>query len=286
MDIHFILRILGNGISLSATYALLAIGLTLVFGVLRILNFAHGELLMCGGLVMWVLFGKWGAPFLPSLVAAMLVVGGLAFLVERIFFRPTRANPFLGFIISLGLVYILQVSALLSFGPVAKPLPTAFTGKLEIWGASLSVQSLVIIPTVGIVMVLVWILLERTMFGRAVRACIQDSEAASLQGICLDKMSAKVMFLAGALAGLAGGLITQTVSVGPYIGTFVILKAFVIVIVGGMGSIGGTIVAAIMFGFLDSTISSLINPRITTLVGVVLMLVVLLIKPQGLFGRV
>ena len=285
MDLGFIFQILFNGLSLSASYAVMAVGLTLVFGVLRILNFAHGELLMVGAFVVWVLFAESDVPFFAAVVAAILFIGGLALGIERGLFRITRQNPFAGFIISLGLVYILQVSALALFGPLDKILPTAIPGQVEVLGTSFGTQRVVMVPVVAGVMALIWVLLEQTRFGRAVRACIQDSEAAALQGINFDRMSASVMFIAGALAGLGGVLISQTVPVGPYMGGFIILKAFVIVIVGGMGSVGGTVVAALMFGFLDSTVSTLLFPRLTSLLDVALMLIVLLVRPRGLFGR-
>lgn len=285
MDQGFALQLFVNGMSLSMTYALIAVGLTLIFGVVRILNFAHGELLMVGGFVMWVLFTKNDVPFPVAAVAAMFAVGGLALAIERGLFKRTRANPFMGLVISIVLVGILQVSALLLFGVIPHPSPAVIPGEIEIWGTSFNAQRLVLIPAIAGVMVLVWVLLERTRFGRAVRACIQDSEAASLQGISLDRMSAIVMFIGGALAGLAGALLCLTVPAGPYLGTFVILKAFIVVIIGGMGSVGGTIVAAFIFGFLDSTISTLVDPRLAIIAGVVLMLAVLAIRPRGLFGR-
>lgn len=285
MDQGFALQLFVNGMSLSMTYALMALGLTLIFGVVRILNFAHGELLMVGGFVMWVLFTKNDVPFPAAAAAAMFAVGGLALAIERGLFKPTRANPFMGLVISIALVGILQVSTLSLFGPLDKPSPLVIPGQVEIWGTLFSTQRLVLIPAIAGVMILVWVLLERTRFGRAVRASIQDSEAASLQGISLDRMSAIVMFIGGALAGLAGAILCLKVAVGPYLGTFVILKAFIVVIVGGMGSVGGTIVAAFIFGFLDSTISTLVDPRLAIIAGVALMLAVLTIRPRGLFGR-
>jgi len=148
-----------------------------------------------------------------------------------------------------------------------------------------SIQRIVLIPVIASVIAGVWLFLERTKFGRAVRACIQDSEAAALQGISLNRMSAMVMVIAGGLAGLAGGIMSLTVAVGPYFGAVIIIKAFIVVIIGGMGSVGGTLIAALIFGFLDSTVSTLINPRITVLLDVVVLLFILTFRPRGLFGR-
>jgi branched-subunit amino acid ABC-type transport system permease component len=141
------------------------------------------------------------------------------------------------------------------------------------------------IPVIVGVLAFVWMLLERTRFGRSVRASIQDKEAAFLQGINFDWTSAIVMLIAGFLAGLAGALTSLTMEVSPQMGSLLILKAFIIVIVGGMGSVGGTVVAAVLLGFLDVTVAMVFNPRVTPLFGAIVMLLVLLIKPRGLFGH-
>jgi len=285
MQTGFALQISMNGLSLSSTYALMAIGLTLVVGVLRVLNFAHGELLMVGAFNVWVIFAARDLPFPLALIAAMFFVAGIALAIERGLFRRTRGDPFRGFVISLGLLYILQVTALLIFGPREKSVPTAIPGQIEMLHTFVSIQRVVLVPVTFGVIAGVWIFLERTRLGRAVRACIQDAEAASLQGISRNTMCAIVMAMAGGLAGLAGGIISQTVKVGAYFGTAVIIKAFIVVIVGGMGSVGGTLVASLLFGFLDSTLTSLVNPRITILVDVLVLLVILAFRPRGLFGR-
>lgn len=285
MEPNLIFQILLNGLSLGALYALIAVGLTLVFGVLRIFNFAHGEFLMVGAFATWLLFGRTPLPFIVAAAGAMLFVGVMAVLIYQFLLKQTWVNPFNGFIVTLGIVYILQVSALLIFGPLDKPVPSFVSGSVQLWGGIISIPSLARTAISAGAMLSVWLILERTRFGRAVRASIQDNEAASLQGISPFTMCAATMFMAGVLAGLAGSLLGQTVSVGPYMGTLVALKAYIIVVVGGMASIPGTLVAALMFGFLDSAVSSLIDPRLSVLGGVVLMLVVLLIKPQGLFGH-
>lgn len=285
MNLSLGLNLLINGLSLSSTYALAAVGLTLVFGVLRILNFAHGELLMVGGYVLFILFERLNMPFFAVLVVAMIVVGILALALERGFFRLTRAVPFNGFIISLGFVYILQISALYFFGPTGKSTPTGIPGQVQVLGNIFTIQRIVIIPIIISVMALVWLLLERTKYGRAVRACIQDNEAASLQGMSIDRMSAMVMFLAGSIAGLSGALISQTVVVTPYMGNSVMLKCFIVMVVGGMGSVGGTVLAALLFGFLDSTVATILDPRTSVLIDIGVLLLILFIRPKGLFGR-
>jgi branched-subunit amino acid ABC-type transport system permease component len=285
MQTGFALGIFINGLSLSSTYALMAIGLTLVFGVLRVLNFAHGELLMVGAFTTWVVFAVLDFPFPVALIAATFLVAGIALAIDRILLRRTRQDPFRGFIILLALLYILQVAALLIFGGQGKSVPVGIPGQIELLGSSLSIQRIILVLVTFSVIGGVWTFLERTKFGRAVRASIQDPEAASLQGIRLNTMCAIVMAIAGALAGLGGGIISQTFAVSPYFGTAIIIKAFIVVIVGGMGSVGGTMVGSFLFGFLDSSVSSLVNPRITILLDVVVLLIILAFRPRGLFGR-
>lgn len=285
MQTGFILEIFLNGLSLSTTYALMAVGLTLVFGILRVLNFAHGELLMLGAFAAWVVFAVHDFPFPLALIAATFFVAGIALVIDRILLRRTRRDPFRGFIITLALVYVFQAAALLIFGGLGKSVPTAIPGQIEVLGSIISIQRIILIIATLSVMGGVWVFLERTKFGRAVRASIQDPEAASLQGIRLNTMCTIVMAIAGGLAGLAGGIISQTFAVSPYFGTAMIIKAFIVVIVGGMGSVGGTVVASLLFGFLDSSISSLVNPRLTILLDVVVLLVILAFRPRGLFGH-
>jgi len=285
METSFALAVFINGLSLSSIYALMAIGLTLVFGVLRILNFAHGELLMIGGFVVWLVFAVYDLPFSLALLAAASFVAGVSLAIHRGLFRQTLDDPFRGFVISLGLLYILQVVALLIFGPRLKSVPLAIPGQIEIIGNSLSIQRLVMTITSLGMIAGVWFFLQRTKFGCAVRACIQDADAAALQGIGRNKMGAIVMAIAGGLAGLAGGIISQTFAVGPYFGAALIIKTFIVVVVGGMGSVGGTLAASFIFGFLDSTLQSLVDPRITVLVDVIVLMVILAFKPRGLFGR-
>jgi branched-chain amino acid transport system permease protein len=285
MNTQFALQIVFNGLVLASSYALIASGLTLIFGVLRILNFAHGELIMAGAFVVWVLFAQFHVPFLIAILIAMLFVAGLALVIERTLFKRTRTNLFGGLVISLGLVYILQVVARLIFGPLDNVTPPAFLGQVQLFGVTFPIQRFVLIPiTIG-VMVIAWLFFERTRYGRAVRACIQDAEAASLHGISFDSMSVLVMVMGGALAGLAGGLMSLSIPIGPYLGTKLILKAFIVVIVGGMGDIWGTVAAAFIFGFLDSSVATLISLRFADPLDVGVLLLVLILRPRGLFGR-
>jgi len=280
----YVLQIVMNGLSLSFTYAVIAVGLSLIFGVLRVINFAHGELLMIGAYVVWVLVNQ-GVPSPVGAIGAFAFVACVGIAIERGLFRPTRADPFRGFILSVGLMYILQVIALVIFGPLNKNIPSFLPGDIQLLGTSINTTRLALIPINAAIIAAVWFFLERTKYGRAIRACIQDPEAAALQGISRDRMSLLVMTMGAGISGLAGAILFQTMSVNAYFGANVILKAFIVVIVGGSGSIGGTVLASLMFGFLDSSISTLLSPRITILVDIFALLFILSFRPRGFFGR-
>ena len=280
-----------NGIGLSSFYALFAVGLSLVFGVMKIINFAHGELYMLGAYCVWFVIstGSGHLSLIPlfflGLVLAILVVGGVGLAIERGIFRPLRLSPFSGFMASVGLLYVLQVSVGEAIGFKGKIVPEVFPGVFEVAGAILSMRGIVTILAAVILLGLLWFFLERTRLGRAVRASSQDSEAAAMQGIKPDRMSALVMAMGGALAGAAGAFVGTSLLVTPFMGWVVLWKAFIVTIVGGMGSIGGAIVAALLFGFLDSLVITMSDPRFVVMIDVLIMLLILAFRPQGLLGH-
>jgi branched-chain amino acid transport system permease protein len=280
-----ILSAIINGLVLSSTYMFAGVGLTLVFGVLGIYNFAHGELIMLGAYIVWLIFTALELPFILAIAVAAIVIGTLGIGIERAFFRPTRTEPFLGFMLSIGLVYILQVFATIVFTNVGKSVTPISFAMVKIGTLNVTLERLLIIPISFLVLLAVWIFLERTKYGRAVRATSQDPRAAALQGMNVSKMSMMVMFISGALAGLAGALVGQFTAVTPVLGSSVIMNAFVVVIIGGSGSIGGTVVASLIFGMMTSFVSSFISPQVAVVSGALLMALILVIRPQGLFGH-
>jgi len=180
---------------------------------------------------------------------------------------------------------VIESMVLWRFGSETKIIGAIWSGSTDFWGVVMSNWRWVVMGVGLSLMGGVASFMRWTKLGRAMRASASDPEAAALQGISLNRMSAMVMVIAGGLAGLAGGIMSLTVAVGPYFGAVIIIKAFIVVIIGGMGSVGGTLIAALIFGFLDSTVSTLINPRITVLLDVVVLLFILTFRPRGLFGR-
>ena len=279
-----------NFLVLSASYSLFAVGLALVFGVMKVVNFAHGEFFMFGGYAVWLLLALFSglppwAVFLLALVIGPLVVGLIGGLTERLIFWPLADNAFNGFIASLGLSYVFQALVALSFGVVSKSLPVLLPGQFEIAGAALSYQRLAVVIGAVAMMTGLWVFLHRTRGGRAVRAAAQNRTAARLQGISLRRVSFLTMAIGAAMAGFSGVLMSSLLGIGPYMGLEAIWKAFIVVIVGGLGSIPGAIVAALLFGFIDSAASVVGLGQYIVIIDTVIMLAVLAFFPRGLLGR-
>lgn len=289
LDVN-VMQILINFLSLSAFYGLFAVGLALVFGVMKVVNFAHGEFFMIGGYALWLLLALLpGVPlwlaFLTALVVGPLVVALLGILVEMTVFEPTSKDAFGGFIASLGLSYVLQALVVMCFGVVSKSLPVMIPGQIQILGGTLPFQRLVVILCGLAMIAALWYFLGRTATGRAVRAASQDRNAAQLQGINLRRIRMLTMAIGAGMAALSGVLMASVINVSPYMGLEAIWKAFIVVIVGGLGSIPGAIVAAMLFGLIDSIVTTLGFGQYVVIFDTVVMLGVLAFFPRGLLGR-
>lgn len=275
-----------NGLITSSFYALIAVGLSLVFGVMHIVNFAHGEFYMIGAYTVWVLFALLHWPFFIAVGSAIVIVGLLGLVSERLIFSHAHGNVLSGFIMSVGLVFILQVSVVEIWGTgKMKPVPAAFPQVLHIGGVSTSWQRVIVIPATILLLWSLLYFLAKFRVGRGLRASAQDPEAAALYGISPKKSAAVAMLAGSAMAGAAGAFMAPIMSVHPYMGHSVVWTAFVVVIVGGAGNIKGTIFAALIFGYLTTIISTLLDSTIANLVNTLVMLVILAIRPQGVAGH-
>lgn len=282
---QFLGQMILNGLMTSSFYALIAVGLSLVFGVMHIVNFAHGEFYMVGAYTVWVLFALLHWPFFVAVGVAIVVGGLLGLISEKLIFRRARGNVLNGFIMSVGLVFILQVAVVEIWGVgKMKPVPAAFPQILQLVGAT-TWQRFIVFPATVILLGSLWYFLEKFKIGRALRASAEDPEAASLCGMSPNKSAALAMFLGSAMAGAAGGLMAPIMSVHPYMGHAVIWTAFVVIIVGGAGNIKGTLYASIVFGFLTTVITTFFDSTIANLVNTLVMLVLLAVRPEGLAGH-
>lgn len=275
---------------LNATYAasymaLIAVGLVLIFGVMGVINFAHGELYMAGAYAVVALYADLHLPFFFAVAVGLLFVGCLGLLMEYGLFRPLRDNPLGGLIASIGFLLILQTIAVMAFGVHMEHVPPSTQGKIVLQdGAVLTYQRLYVILATVLLLGGLWLFLRKSKFGWALRACAQDREAAVLQGISINNTARLAMFIGAALAGVAGALTAPLVSPTPFMGHPVIVTAFIIIIVGGVGSLEGAVIAAILYAFVHTFVATIYDGTIANIVGLLLMLIVLIVKPTGLFG--
>jgi branched-chain amino acid transport system permease protein len=274
----------------NATYAasymaLIAVGLVLIFGVMGVINFAHGELYMAGAYTVVALYADGGLPFFVAVAIGLLFVGFLGLIMEWGLFRPLRDNPLAGLIASIGFLLILQTVATLGFGVHMEHVPPSTQGKIVFAdGAVLTYQRLYVILAAVVLLSALWLFLRRSKFGWALRACAQDREAAVLQGMSINHTARLAMFIGAGLAGVAGALTAPLVSPTPFMGHPVIITAFIIIIVGGIGSLEGAVLAAILYAFVNTFVTTVYDGTLANIVGLLLMLIVLIVKPTGLFG--
>jgi branched-chain amino acid transport system permease protein len=275
-----------NALVASGFSALMAVGLVLIFGVMGIVNFAHGELFMAGSYTVWYLYSKLGWPFFLAVLGGVVIATAIGLVMERGLFRPMRDNPLGGLINSIGVLFILQVLAVKIGGlGLMKHVPPAFPGVVEIFeGVMLAKQRLAALIVAFVLLFLIWLFLTRTKLGWALRATAQDTEAAALQGISINRISMIAMGLGAGVAGIAGALMAPLTRVQPYMGHKVIITAFIVTIVGGLGSLSGAILAAVLYAFFHTFVTTYYGGVIATILGLLIMLVVLIVKPTGLMG--
>ena len=276
-----------NGIIQSGFYALAAIGLVLVFGVMRVVNFAHGELVMIGAYTVWYVHAQNHVPYLLTVVLAIVLVAGIGLLMERFLFRPKINDPLGGLICSIGVLFILQVIA--SFlggeGP-SKQVPPPFEGTMIIQDSiRIPYQRLFSITVSVAALVVLWYFLTRTRLGWALRAVSQDREAAALQGISSVRISMIAIGVGAAMAGLAGALIAPLTNINPHMGHNVIITAFIVTIVGGIGSLPGAVIASVVYALFHTFVTTYISGTIATISGLLIMVLVLIVRPTGIMGQ-
>lgn len=275
-----------NGLVQGGFFALFAVGLVLIFGVMGVVNFAHGELVMVGAFTIWVLHAQAGLAYIPAIAVAVVLVAAIGLVMERILFRPTRLDPLGGLICSIGVLFILQVVAALIGGDgPSKQVAPPYQGTLIMFDSLRIPYQRVFSLFVSVVALgSLWFFLVRTKFGWALRAVAMDREAAELQGINTNRISMIAIGVGTALAGLAGGLIAPLTNINPHMGHNVIITAFIVTIVGGVGSLSGAVLASVLYAMFHTFITVYIGGTIATISGLVLMVLVLIVKPTGLMG--
>ncbi len=273
------------GLSMGAIYILMALGLTLMFGMMHIINFAHGAIYMLGAFAIYYLFAQAGIPYLLAFLLTLLLLGMFGLAIERVIYRTLGGETEPTLVALLALTTLLESSGYLVFGVLDKDVPTVFPGVLRLSGMTLSVERLVIIPIVAVMVMSLHVFMQRTKTGQAMRAIEQDKEAAALQGVNVNRINALAFGIGFALAAAAGALIAPVFAVTPSMGELPLLKAFIIIILGGLGSVPGAILGGVILGLIDGVLATAFGFELAFLLSFVLIIVILLVKPQGLLGH-
>ena len=292
-----------EGLVLAAVLALIASGLSLVFGVMRVVNVAHGEFYMLGAVIAWwvtsVVGGGAQFAFVAALIIAPIVVGVLATVADMTILKRLDYDPERTIVATIGLLYILQQVTLMTYGADARPVVAPFNTRLAIpwvewgdeglqmfwpWGLSITSYKLFVIGAAVAVLLIVWAMMTRSRIGLVMRATQLDSETAQAFGIPVERVYAVVFGIGAGLAALAGVLIVPIQQAHYLMGGDALLLAFIVVIIGGLGSLPGTILAALLIGLSDGIISVFFSPTLAKIIATLLVAFILVFRPQGLFG--
>lgn len=284
---HLLLATL-EGLVTAAVLALTALGLSLVFGVMRIVNVAHGEFFMLGAVIAWgvasMVTGHPALGFVAALVVSPLVVGAVAFLSERLVLRRLDYNPESTIVATIGLLYLIQQAALTFYGPEARPVEAPFNLRIQFPWFGYSGYKLFVIAAAIVLLLIVWLVLTRTRAGLIMRATQIDREMARAFAIPVERVYAGVFALGAMLAAIAGVLIVPIQQAHYLMGLDPLLLSFIVVIIGGLGSLRGTLVAALIIGVSDGIIAMFFSPTLAKMIATAVVALVLVFRPQGLFG--
>ncbi|WP_406854210.1 MULTISPECIES: branched-chain amino acid ABC transporter permease [unclassified Alsobacter] len=275
-----------TGVALGAVYVLLAIGLSLIFGMLTVVNFAHGAFYMLGAYVgLWMLMH--GANFWLCLVGVPLAIGAVGLAVERVLIRPLYGRGIdYPLLLTFGLSYIMVELVRIAFGNTGYPVdtPEALQGAVDIGVGYFPLYRLFVIGVTAVILAGLWVFLEKTSYGLIIRAGARDPQIVRILGVDVSKVWLVVFGLGTAIAGVAGLLAAPLQGVIPEMGGPILAEAFVVTVVGGMGSLMGAVLAGLLVGVVVS-LTSLFAPEMAKVSIFLLMAVVLLVRPQGFFGR-
>lgn len=299
---YILLATLEGAVS-AAVLTLTALGLSLVFGVMRVVNIAHGEFFMLGAVVAWyvaqAVAGHPALGFAAALVIAPLCVAGVAVVADRLILKRVAYDPERTIVATIGLLYIIQQLTLMTYGPEARPVTAPFNTRIALpwfeyaaegwqviwpWGLGTTTYKLAVIGAAALVLIGVWLLMTRSRIGLIMRATQADREMAQAFGIPVDRVYALVFGLGAGLAGLAAVLVVPIQQAHYLMGADPLLLSFIVVIIGGLGSLPGTVLAAVLIGVSDGIISVFFSPTLAKILATLLVGLVLVFRPQGLFG--
>lgn len=276
-----------SGVSLGSVYAIIALGYTMVYGIAKMLNFAHGDVIMVGGYVSLLAMSSLGLPWWVGALLAVVVCTVLGVVIEGLAYRPLRAAPSLAVLITaIGVSYFLQNMAQLLWGASPRSYTPIVSGSLRLGGLNISYISLMTIAMCIVIMVGLTLFTGRSRMGKAMRACSEDKGAAQLMGINVNRTISLTFAIGSALAAVAGVLLCSfNTSLMPTTGSMPGIKAFTAAVFGGIGSIPGALLGGILLGIIEALAKAYISTQLANSIVFAVLIIMLLVRPAGLLGR-
>ena len=285
--IQFIQQLI-NGISLGSIYALIALGYTMVYGIIKLINFAHGDIYMLGAYIGFIFATKTGMGFVPTLIVAMILCSIIGVVIERIAYKPLRnATRIAALITAIGVSYFLEASTQKVMGTSPRAFPNLLpSGNINLGGVVITYQQIFILAVTILLMIALQIVVTKTKTGRAMRAVSVDSDAARLMGVNVDRTISYTFAIGSALAGAAGVLVgIYYSSINPLMGLVPGVKAFIAAVFGGIGIIPGAMVGGVLIGVIEALVSGYGSSLYKDGVVYIILIIILVVKPSGLLGK-
>lgn len=273
-----------NGVAWGCIMALIALGLNMIFGLLHIINMAHGTLYMLGAVSAWYLVQATGS-FWLALLLAPLIVAAIGMVLERTLLRTIEDNPITTIVCTFGIMIAFQQLVLMIFGGTPKRILTPIVTRFPLFDLQYPLFRIVVAAFSVAMIIALWIFLNRFKYGLWMRAVVQDREMATAVGIPVAKVYMWTFVLGSALAAFSGVLAAPIVSVEFSMGNHILITAFIIVIVGGMGSLEGCVIAAVLISLIQGVASVFVAPTLASVFALIFMIIILLVRPEGLFGE-
>jgi branched-chain amino acid transport system permease protein len=278
-------KIVINGLTSSLVYILMALGFTLIFGIMRVVNFAHGELYMVAAFLVYAMVATLGWNYYLAVLLAAIAVGVFGALLERVLFRPFIGRELNGMIMALAISITLQAAAFILVGTDELSVARPVSGVIQLGTVMVPRDRLAVGMIALLILGLFYLFMRFTKAGLAMRAVVQDEEIASIHGVRPRLIHPLAFGLGAMLAGFAGALMAPIYTIYPYMGSQPMLKAFIVVILGGLGSVPGAVLGGVVLGLTESVFATMINTTVATMVSFGIVVLILLVKPTGLLGR-
>lgn len=289
--LHQVLQQLINGISLGSIYALIALGYTMIYGIIKLINFAHGDIYMVGAYIGFFAITQAHLSIVPSLLISFVVTGALGMLVERLAYKPLRHAPRISVLITaIGVSFFLEYTTMYFVSPTPRTFPAMFGDVAvtidSLGGIVINGQQMLILGITAVLMVILTYIVQRTKTGKAMRAASFDTETAELMGINSDRIISITFGIGSALAAVAGVLVgIYYNSIDPLMGIMPGLKAFVAAVLGGIGILPGAVVGGLILGVVEAFVSGFISSTFRDAAAFAILILVLLVRPTGIFGK-